>query len=113
LPATAVKGWALNKFENKEGQKTLLDNMIFNGKILYLLDAMLPETDDSLIIAYKNSQLEWCKTNEAFIWAHLLENKLLYSTDHTSAEQVHERGPFYSGASAGNHRPALANSPAG
>lgn len=97
LPATAVKGWALNKFENKEEQKTLLDNMIFNGKILYLLDALLPETHDSLIIAYKNVQLEWCKTNEAFIWSHMLENKLLYSTDHTMLNKYTSEGPFTPG----------------
>ncbi len=97
LPATALKGWALNKFENKEEQKTLLDNMIFNGKILYLLDALLPETHDSLIIAYKNSQLEWCKTNESFVWGHLLENKLLYSTDHNVLNKYTSEGPFTPG----------------
>lgn len=97
LPATALKGWALNKFENKEDQKTLLDNMVFNGKILYLLDALLPETHDSLIIAYKNSQLEWCKTNESFIWGHLLENKLLYSTDHNVLNKYTSEGPFTPG----------------
>ncbi len=97
LPATAVKGWALNKFENKEEQKTLLDNMVFNGKILYLLDALFPETEDSLIIAYKASQLEWCKTNEAFIWAHMLENQLLYSTDHNVLNKYTSEGPFTPG----------------
>lgn len=97
LPATAVKGWALNTFENKEDQKTLLDNMIFNGKILYLLDALLPETHDSLLIAYKNSQLEWCKNNEALIWAHMLENKLIYSTDHKQLNKYTGEGPFTPG----------------
>lgn len=97
LPATALKGWLLNTFENKEEQKTLLDNMVFNGKMLYLLDALLPETHDSLIIAYKNSQLEWCKANEPLIWAHMLEKKLLYTTDHTILSKYTSEGPFTPG----------------
>ena len=97
LPTTAIKGWALNTFENKEDQKTLLDNMIFNGKILYLLDAFLPETHDSLIIAYKNEQLEWSKSNEASIWSHFLEEKLLYSTDHNVMNKYMGEGPFTPG----------------
>lgn len=97
LAATALKGWALNKFENKEEQKTLLDNMVFNGKILYLLDALLPETHDSLLIAYKNEQLEWCKANEANIWAVFLDNKVLYSTDHNVLNKFMSEGPFTPG----------------
>lgn len=97
LPATAVKGWALNTFENKEDQKTLLDNMIFNGKILYLMNALLPETHDSLIVAYKNEQLEWSKSNEASIWSNFLEEKLLYSTDHNVLNKYMGEGPFTPG----------------
>lgn len=97
LTPTALKGWALNTFENKEETKTLLDNMVFSGKILYLLDALLPETHDSLIIAYKNEQLEWCKANEANIWALFLDNKTLYSTDHNVLNKMMGEGPFTPG----------------
>ena len=97
LPATAVKGWALNTFENSSENKTLLHTMVFNGKILYLMDALFPEMHDSLKIAYKNQQLEWCKTNEAEIWTHLLENKLVYTTDHTILNKYMGEGPFTPG----------------
>lgn len=97
LSISAVKGWAYNKFDNAVENKTLLDNMVFNGKILYLLDAMFPEMHDSLKISYKSEQLDWCKANEPSIWAHLLENKLLYTTDHNVLNKYLNEGPFTPG----------------
>ncbi len=97
LSATAVKGWALNKFESSNENKTLLDNMIYNGKILYLMDALFPEMNDSLKIAYKGAQLEWCKTNEANVWSLFLENKIVYSSDHNVLNKYMGEGPFTTG----------------
>lgn len=97
IAATAIKGWALNLFENKAENKTLLDNMIFNGKILYLMDMLLPDMHDSLLTAYKNEQLEWCRKNEANIWTHFVESKLLYSTDHRAINKYMGEGPFTTG----------------
>jgi len=97
LTAGAVKGWAFNKFWNEGENKTLLDNMIFNGKILYLLDALFPEMQDSLKVAYKAQQFEWCMSNEADIWTHLTEQKILYTTDHAIINKYLGEAPFTPG----------------
>jgi hypothetical protein len=59
----------------------LLDYMIHNGKELYILDCLLPYAPDSIRLEYTQPQVDWCEENEANIWAYLLEEKLLYSTD--------------------------------
>jgi len=63
-------------------EKTLLDNMIYQGKILYFIDAMLPEVAENIKIGYSSKQLDWSKKNEANIWAFFIQNNLLYNADY-------------------------------
>ena len=57
----------------------LLDIIIRNGKIIYLLDKILPEEKDDVILEFQPSQVEWCLLNEPELWTHLLKNDLVYS----------------------------------
>jgi hypothetical protein len=59
----------------------LLDQMIHNGKQLYMLDCILPETPDSIKLGYTAQQTQWVKDNEQQMWAHFLKENLLYSTE--------------------------------
>ena len=61
--------------------KRLVDLMLHNGKILYIVDCLLPETPDSLKMGYTQAQIDGCLNNEAEVWARTLDQKLLYSTD--------------------------------
>ncbi len=61
--------------------KTLLENMIYQGKILYFTDAMLPETAENIKIGYSQKELDWSKKNEANMWAFFIQNNLLYNAD--------------------------------
>jgi len=61
--------------------KTLLENMIYQGKVLYFTDAMLPETADNIKIGYTLEQINWIKKNEANVWAFFIQNNLLYNAD--------------------------------
>jgi hypothetical protein len=59
----------------------LIDQMIHNGKQLYILDCILPETPDSIKLGYTAKQTQWVKENEPQMWAHFLKENLLYSTE--------------------------------
>jgi predicted 3-demethylubiquinone-9 3-methyltransferase (glyoxalase superfamily) len=59
----------------------LIDMMIHNGKQLYILDQLLPETPDSIKFGYSAKQTQWCKDNEVEMWASLLKANLLYETN--------------------------------
>lgn len=61
--------------------RRLLDLMLHNGKQLYIADCLLPDVADSLKMGYTRAQMEGCYANEAEVWARLLGEKLLYSTD--------------------------------
>ncbi len=79
-----------------EAAETLLDQMVFQGKVLYFLDAMLPQAPDTLKIQYTQSQLEWCENNQRNIWAYLVGNNILYSTDQNISKMMIMDAPFTS-----------------
>ena len=59
----------------------LLDYMVHNGKELYLLSQLLPHAPDSVILEYSQPQVDWVNENEANIWAYLISENILYSTE--------------------------------
>lgn len=56
----------------------VLDYMINNGKILYLMDRLLPALPDSMKMGYTREQWEGCLANEQEVWARLLALQVLY-----------------------------------
>jgi len=71
--------WGTTEFEDPNAMTNLLDNIVQKGKVMYLVDAMMPTLNDSLKIGYTEKQLEWCRMNEAAMWTYLIEKKMLYS----------------------------------
>ena len=74
------KAVAQNCTDGPKGQR-LLDLMLHYGKQLYISDCLLPDVADSLKMGYTQKQMEGCYANEAEVWARMLSEKLLYSTD--------------------------------
>lgn len=91
-----IKGWMNTEFENKMNKADFLSEIVYRGKIMYLTEALLPETHDTLRFAYTGKQLEWCKENEGNVWSYFLEQKLLYSKDYTEIGKYISEGPFTS-----------------
>lgn len=85
-------------FKERDEDQTLLAKMIYNGKILYFMDQVLaPELADTLKIGYTTQQLNWCKNNEANIWAFFMENDLLFESDMQKIQTFLTDGPFTPG----------------
>ncbi|MDX8340846.1 hypothetical protein SLH46_16735 [Draconibacterium sp. IB214405] len=72
--------WAITEFEHEDRATNLLGNMVEKGKLMYLVDAMLPDMQDSLKIGYTTQQLEWCQMNEPQMWTYLIEHEMLYTS---------------------------------
>ncbi len=87
-----------NLFKEKDEDRSLLAKMIYNGKVLYFMDQILPDKmPDSVKIGYSDQQLEWCKDFEGEIWAYYLESNLLYETDYSKIQVYLSEGPFTPG----------------
>jgi hypothetical protein len=85
----------LYHFEMKPG-KDFLQLMINKGKQLYFLDAMQPSTADHIKIGYTPEKLDWCVQNESRIWAFIIQNDLIYSSDSQINRKFFVDGPFTS-----------------
>ncbi|MFY0644511.1 MAG: hypothetical protein JXR19_08595 [Bacteroidia bacterium] len=94
ITPNAVKSFLYYKVKKNSAQ-SFLDEAIYEGKILYAMDKLLPRLEDSLKIAYLDGQLEWCIDNEVNIYAYLVEEEVLFSTDRNAyTNKFFNDGPF-------------------
>lgn len=80
-------------------QKTMIERMVAAGKLLYYLDAVLPDVPDSLKICYTSKQMQWIEENKINVWAFFVKNKLFYSADYKLQTKLILDGPFTTGFS--------------
>ena len=73
---------------------TLLDAMVDAGKRLYLVDALIPDIPGHLKLDYSREQYDWVRKNESHIWAAIIENRLLYSSDGQYFRMFLSDGPY-------------------
>ena len=84
-------------FPEDDNDKALLNKMIYNGKIMYFMDKILPDVADSTKIRYTTEQLKWCHEFESKIWGYFLEQNLLYETDYQKIQKYLTEAPFTPG----------------
>lgn len=96
IPEDVLYSWGISEFVLDESNTSLVSNMIYQGKMLYFLDAMFPEAPDTLKIGYKPDKLVWCKKNEAGMWTYLVEHRLLFNTDRMNIVRFIGPAPFTS-----------------
>jgi gliding motility-associated lipoprotein GldB len=93
-----VEGMAREEmFPEDDNDKALLNKMIYNGKIMYFMDKVLPDIADSTKIRYTTEQLKWCHDFEGKIWGYFLEQNLLYETDYQKIQKYLTEAPFTPG----------------
>ncbi|TSD67866.1 gliding motility lipoprotein GldB [Inquilinus sp. KBS0705] len=84
-------------FPESEKNTSLLSKMIYNGKILYFMDQVLPDVPDSLKVGYTPEQMKWCESFKGNIWGYFLEENLLYETDYQKITKYLNEAPFTPG----------------
>lgn len=88
-----VSSYAIRKIP-PPSEKTLLGEMIYYGKELYLKDLMLPDYTDAEKIGYLPEQNTWCQENESYIWRFFIEENLLFSSDSKLPNRFINVAPF-------------------
>lgn len=75
-------------------QRTLLAQMVYFGKQLYLKDILLPEVSDADKIGYTLEEMQWAYDNEEDMWRYFIEKELLYNTNPKLAPRFILDAPF-------------------
>ena len=78
----------------KSSQNRLLDNMLYRGKIMYLLSVFMPQEKPENLMGYTQDQWKWCNTYQKEIWAATINQKDLFSTDIILISKYMNDAPF-------------------
>ncbi len=79
---------------NLGNDKTMLSQMVYYGKQLYLKDLFLPNYSDAEKMGYTQNEIIWCQENEGYIWRYFLENELLFSDEPKLRSRFIAPAPF-------------------
>ena len=91
--------WATSEWNYKDlgyATENVLSEMIHEGKLLYFVKSMLPESDDNLTFGFTVDQMKFCRNNENQMWQYLIENNLLFSSDQLTKRKLTGDAPFTS-----------------
>lgn len=94
LPYEAVKGWVTTEFPFNDSVDNLVSNMLYEGKMLYLMDALFPNDADSIKISYSNRDIIWCDKSEGDMWLYMMDKKILFDNDAMLIRRFIAEAPF-------------------
>ncbi|MCL1867458.1 MAG: hypothetical protein FWF72_00695 [Paludibacter sp.] len=72
----------------------LIDNILYQGKLLYFISVMLPDETPENIAGYTSKQLGWCEKYKREIWAAIIDQKHLFSSDYKLIRDYTGDAPF-------------------
>lgn len=73
---------------------SLLDMMIYEGRLLYLLSALVDDNSALTLLDYTPEQENWCIENEGKIWTTIIEQKDLFTFDNITIRKYTRQAPF-------------------
>lgn len=86
--------FAENIISVDRNKQKFIDLLIYEGKLMILQDAFLPNVSKELKINYTKEQYEWAIAYEKDIWNFFVENNLLFSEDKQLSERFIAMAPF-------------------
>lgn len=99
ISSDCMRAWAIGEFPFNDSIDNLVNNIIYEGKLMYFTKKMLPEQPDSLIFGFSPAQMLWCEKNEKQMWTYLIENRMFFITDSFTINKYINDAPFTTGFS--------------
>lgn len=90
-----IRGWLLAEFPFEGKENVLLERMVYEGSIMYLVQEAAPSLSPAELMGYTEQEYNWCKENEGEIWKAMVERKHLYTPDHITTSRYFEPAPSF------------------
>ena len=97
LVPNIMEAWYDSFFGYTNKNVNFLSELIYKGKIMFLLSETMPDISFNRLLRYSESDLAWCKNSESSIWAFLIDNDLLFSTRKKDYRSYLNHAPFSKG----------------
>jgi len=75
-----AQSWLESNVLEGAKEESFIANLIYYGKLLYTVKAMLPELENSNILRYSEDNWTWAKENEYAVWQYIVHQNLVYDT---------------------------------
>ena len=96
--------WLTSEYPFYGHNDVLLDRMIYEGKVLYILVQAGYDYSCQYILSLTDNEYKWCLKNESAIWKTIVERKHLETTDRMTVSKYFQPSPaaFISEEAPGN-----------
>lgn len=93
LASDVAHSWIATNVLGDDRGETFLSSMIYYGKLMYILEAMMPDVPENQIIRYTEAELEYAAASEYNIWQYLVDMSWIYSIDMKVKLRFFEEAP--------------------
>jgi hypothetical protein len=88
-----LSGWLLTEYPFTGKEAVLLERMVYEGKIKYIVSQALPDVSPHVLMGYSEDSYARCKDNEGMLWKTIIERKHLYTPDRITTNKYFEDVP--------------------
>lgn len=74
----------------------LLEQMVYEGKLLYFIKSMNPEINEMVLFTQTETHYQWLQEKENDLWRYYIENELLYTSEYLTYNKFIGDAPFTS-----------------
>lgn len=94
IPADVVSAYLFRNLPYTSTKSRLLDQMIYRGKVMYLLSVLFPTLPDYEVMGYTKQQWDWCVKHEQAIWHLMMDKRDIFKTENVVLTSYLNEGPF-------------------
>ena len=94
IPVDVVSAYLFRHLPYTSAKSRLLDNMLYRGKIMYLLAQIFSYLPPHEVIGYTKEQWNWCVSNERAVWNLMMDKRDLFKTESLVLTSYLNDGPF-------------------
>ena len=87
-------GFMMANLPFKGNDDILLDKILYEGKLRYILSQLIPNREDWEYVGYDKEQYAWCSTHQSLIWKSILENQHLFNPNYMITSQYVKEAPY-------------------
>jgi hypothetical protein len=80
LVRDAAESIIKSMIEQPAPDRPFIEELIYQGKVLYMIKALMPTISNEVLFQYEPDALAFCESNERMIWNYFIDNELLFDT---------------------------------
>ncbi len=96
IPVDVVSAFLFRTLPYTSTKSRLLDQMMYRGKIMYLVSQLFDELPGYEVMGWTKEQWNWCEKNERAIWHLVMDKRDLFKTESLVLTGYLNDGPFTS-----------------